>query len=313
MYAHAGGHHDLRPQPEALLVLNVRAARGDPEALYTLAGMSWGGQSVPQDPAKGRDLYRRAAEAGNREAAYNYTNLLANGVAGPRDWPQALRRLETEARKDARRRRTFELVAKMTLSPNGDPPVPVRREVLSTAPEVTLFPRLFTAAECEYLRDLAEPGYGPSIVNDLNGATIRDPIRTSDGSTFHWLIEDPAVHALNRRLAAASGSAFDQGEAMQILRYRPGDQYRPHLDAREAANPRILTALAYLNHDYKGGETTFVETRLSVKGRKGDVLVFRNTGPDGRPDRLSKHAGMPVTAGTKYLASRWIRERRWIP
>jgi len=313
MSADAGERFQVRGQAETLLSLNLRASRSDPDALFNLAAMSWGGLGVPQDPRKGRELYRRAGEAGHKEARHCTTNLLANGVAGPRDWLKALERLEGEARTDPRRRRMLELLGKMQLNADGDPLALPEGEALSQSPHVTLFTRLLTAAECEYLRDSAEPAYGPSIVNDSNGATTRDPIRTSDGSTLHWLIEDPVVHAINRRLAAASGSAYDCGEATQILRYRPGQQYRPHLDAREAANPRVLTALAYLNHDFKGGETLFVETKLKVKGRKGDVLVFRNTGPDGRPDPLSRHAGLPVTAGTKYLASRWIRAHRWIP
>jgi prolyl 4-hydroxylase len=58
---------------------------------------------------------------------------------------------------------------------------------------------------------------------------------------------------------------FSQGEAMQILRYKPGQQYRPHLDARaDAANTREVTALVYLNHNYKGGETSFAERKLIV-------------------------------------------------
>ena len=47
---------------------------------------------------------------------------------------------------------------------------------------------------------------------------------------MHWLIEDPVIHALNRRLAAVSGTAWDQGEPLQILRYSPGQQYRNHFD-----------------------------------------------------------------------------------
>jgi prolyl 4-hydroxylase len=56
-----------------------------------------------------------------------------------------------------------------------------------------------------------------------------------------------------------------------------------------------------------------VKTGLTVKGRQGDVLVFRNIGPDGGFDPLSEHAGLPVTGGIKYLASRWIREARHTP
>jgi prolyl 4-hydroxylase len=76
-------------------------------------------------------------------------------------------------------------------------------------------------------------------------------------------------------------------------------------------NQRILTALVYLSDDYEGGETTFPHIGLSFRGRTGDALIFRNAGPDGRPDPLSLHAGLPVTKGIKYLASRWIRAKRF--
>jgi prolyl 4-hydroxylase len=129
---------------------------------------------------------------------------------------------------------------------------------------------------------------------------------------MHWLIEDPATHALNRRLAALTGTNVDQGEPLHILRYRPGQEYRPHVDWLLDDNPRVLTALVYLNEEYTGGETEFVKTGLKVRGSKGDVLVFRSQGPAGGLDPLSEHAGRPVTTGTKYLASRWIRARKHV-
>jgi prolyl 4-hydroxylase len=299
---------------EATLIINQLAAQNEPEALFTLAEMKWRGGMVPQDPVQGRELYRRASEAGHRAAAAAYTNLLASGIAGPRDWPRALQRLREEARSDPRRRQMLAVLEKMKLTPEGDPPSPPQGRRLSDSPQVTLFPNLFSATECDYLRQAAEPGYGPSVVNDAAGRVVRDPIRTSDGSTIHWLIEDPAIHALNRRLAAASGTSAEQGEAMQILRYRPGQQYHPHLDfVRSSENQRVMTALVYLNHDYKGGETCFIKTGLKAKGRKGDALVFHSALPNRNPDPMSEHAGLPVTSGTKFLASRWIRERRWVP
>ena len=299
---------------EALLLLNQLAAQGEPGALAMLADFKWSGAAGPSDPAQGRDLYRRAAEAGHPNAAIFYTNLLASGIAGPRDWRQAMRRLDHEAKTDPRRREIAAMLGRMKLTEEGDPQEVPAGETLSASPSVTLFHHLFSAAECEYLHRAAEPLFQPSTVYDSNRRLVRDTLRTSDGGTIHWLIEDPLVHALNRRLAAVTGTTAEQGEAIQILRYRPGQQYRSHFDFVVASeNQRGLTALVYLNHDYKGGETCFVKTGLKVKGRKGDALVFRNAGADRRPDPMSEHAGLPVTSGTKYLASRWIRELRWAP
>jgi prolyl 4-hydroxylase len=307
--AHAVALADAGRLAEAIPIIQQLAGAGDPEALFTLGDMFWRGAGIVQDFARGRALFQMASDKGHPIALRGTTNLLASGIAGVRDWPQAIRRLEAEARVDGRRAQMLALVRSMALTEDGDPLGITAGETLSDRPQVTIFRSAFTAAECDFLIRVAEPTYQPSLILD-DDREVRDRIRTSDGSTLHWLIEDPATHALNRRLAALTGTRPDQGEALQILRYRPGQQYHPHLDWLGENNPRVLTALVYLNDDYAGGETAFVKTGLTVRGRRGDVLVFRSQGPDGGLDPLSEHAGLPVTARTKYLASRWIRAGR---
>jgi prolyl 4-hydroxylase len=123
-------------------------------------------------------------------------------------------------------------------------------------------------------------------------------------------LENPAVHALNRRIAAASRTAPEQGEALQVLRYGIGGEYKPHFDSIPGfANQRAFTMLVWLNEDYEGGETWFSAPELALKGVTGDGVLFRNLGADGRRDPLSAHAGLPVTSGEKLIASKWIRQR----
>jgi prolyl 4-hydroxylase len=299
---------------EAVLIINRLAQAGEPGALAMLAEMKWRGGLVPQDLPAARDLFCRAGEAGHANAAAICTNLLASGIAGPRNWIAALKRLKHEARTADNRRAAYDLIRKMALDPDGYPASLPDAVALSETPWVRRVPRLFSAAECDYFRRIADPRYEMSTVNDSQGRQVADPIRTSDGATLHWMIEDPAVHALNRRLAGATATQWEQGEAIQILRYKPGQQYRPHFDfVRASENQRVLTALVWLNDDYEGGETAFLKTGLNVRGRKGDALIFRNALPDRSVDPMSEHAGLPVTRGTKYLASRWIRELRWVP
>ncbi len=107
-------------------------------------------------------------------------------------------------------------------------------------------------------------------------------------------------------------TTLPQFEAMAVLRYQPGDEYRDHLDTLPGVeNQRHTTVLTYLNDDYDGGATVFPESGLSVKGKRGDVLVFRNLDSAGRPDPATRHAGTPVTRGTKWLSSCWIRQRAY--
>ena len=299
---------------DGIQMLREVAAAGDPEGLFVLADLTWSGSFVSQDPVRGRLLFEYSAALGHARANILTTNLLGSGIGGRRNWPAALERLAAEAQQLPDRRDTLTLLEAMDLDENGDPAAVPDATQVSEHPQVRVIEQLVRPAECDYLIATAEPHFRPSMVYDENGREAKDTIRTSDGAAISWLMEDPAIHAINRRLASATGTRYLQGEALQVLRYIPGQEYRPHFDFLEGVeNPRPWTALLYLNDDYEGGATAFVETDLEFRGRAGDVLVFRNEGADGRRDPLAKHAGMPVTAGTKYLATRWIRQNRWIP
>ena len=299
---------------EGVPLLRQLASTGDRQALFALGELTWAGHLVEQDPPRARQLFEQAARLGHVQANIVMTNLLASGVAGPRDWAQALERLEVEARPLPYRKAALDLVRAMQLDSKGDPVGMPRPLPISERPRAVIFEKLLTTAECAYLISATGEAFEPSMVFSASGELVRDTIRTSDGATLHWAIEDPAIHALNRRIAAATDTRYEQGEALQVLRYSPGQEYRPHFDWVDGApNQRLWTALVYLNDDYEGGATAFVHTGTTVRGQTGDMMLFWNADEEGHGDPLAEHAGRPVTAGTKYLATRWIREARWIP
>lgn len=295
---------------EAYRLLASPEVASDPQALFTLAGWRLSGQLIRRDLAAARDLYRRAAEAGDCEAARIHRAFVASGVGGPRDWPLALRLLAEAATGEADARAELDLIRAMRLTAAGDPADLPEPQPLSDQPYVAVIRGLLSAAECDFLAAAAEPWLAPSLVVDpRTGRQLPNPIRTSDGMAFAFVDENPAIHAINRRIAAATGTDTAAGEPLQVLRYRPGQEYRPHLDALpQGPNQRILTAIAYLNCDYEGGETLFTHSGLRFRGARGDVLIFRNVTAGGRPDPATQHAGLPVRAGVKLIATRWIRE-----
>jgi prolyl 4-hydroxylase len=297
--------------PQAMLLLNGAAAQGDAEAMLELGMWRLGGQIVPRDLAASREWFRRAAMAGHRDANRIYNAFLGNGTGGTAEWAAAVDMLRRRARTDPEAAQQLAAIDKMNLTLDGDPVGLPDSEAFSSSPHVEIFRKLFTPAECQYLIRAAEPLMEPALtVHPQTRQQLRNPIRTSDAAAFPLALENPAVHALNRRLAAVSGTPVSHGEPLQVLRYRPGQQYRAHSDALPGVeNQRTLTVLVYLNSGFLGGETHFLANKLSFRGEVGDALLFRNVTPDGRPDEAAAHAGLPVTRGVKLIASRWIRAR----
>ena len=184
------------------------------------------------------------------------------------------------------------------------------RQIVSADPHIEVVQGLFSAEECRYIQLLANPWMEPAMIYAADGGHMRDPHRDSDNMVVAPMAEDLVIQAVNRCIAAASGTDYGWGEPLHVLRYRPGQQYRPHHDAHAFGRPetrRIATALLYLNDAYEGGETHFPEIGVTVRGAVGDLLIFHNLTADKLPDPRMTHAGLPVTRGEKWLATRWIR------
>lgn len=291
--------------------LQRSAGEGDPSSLLELAIWYLEGRYVRRDLALARENFRRAGQLGDTTAEHAFISFLANGVGGAADWQSALAKLTELARTDERAVRQIELVDLMRLTDEGYPAERAKGVRLSTTPDAWTFPQLLSREECAYLISAAEPLLQQSVIVDpLTGQLRPHPIRTSDGAAFPFVSEDLVITALNRRIAAASGTDPKCGEPLQVLRYRPGQEYRPHMDALPTGdNQRILTMLVYLNEGYCGGETCFTRSGLKFSGKPGEALLFRNSDAAGLPDPNAEHAGLPVTQGLKFIATRWIRGR----
>jgi prolyl 4-hydroxylase len=294
--------------------LLIRAADGgDVPAQAMLAQWRIAGNIIRRDLAEARRLLDSAGAKGDPESGLLHAYFLAAGVGGQDDWPGAMARLSALAPRNARAAAQLRLLEAMKLDANGFPERPPPVRPLSTEPRAAACEGFMTEAECAWLRDSGEPALQPSaVVDPRTGRMVPHPVRSSDAATFGVHSEDLVVNALNRRIAAVTGTRPEQGEPLQLLRYRPGGEYKPHMDALPAEpNQRILTALVYLSENYEGGETSFPGAGLSYRGRTGDALIFRNVRSDGSADPLTLHAGLPVRSGTKYLGSRWIRAARF--
>ena len=184
-------------------------------------------------------------------------------------------------------------------------------------PRVVVFGGLLGDAECEGLMQLAAPRLTRSetVQNETGGSEVH-AARTSDGMFFERG-EKPLIATIEARIAELLCWPVSHGEGLQILRYRPGAEYKPHydyFDPQHSGTPRILqrggqrvgTLIVYLNTPEAGGNTVFPDAGLDVAPVRGNAVFFSYDRAHASTKTL--HGGAPVTAGEKWVATKWLRE-----
>ncbi len=188
-------------------------------------------------------------------------------------------------------------------------------------PRVVVFGGLLSDAECDELMALAQPRLLRSeTVDNHTGGSEVNAARTSDGMFFERG-EHAVIAALEQRIATLLNWPLVNGEGLQILRYRPGAEYRPHHDyfdpvhsgtARilQRGGQRVASLVMYLNTPEGGGSTTFPDVGLEVAPVRGIAVFFSYNRAHVSTKTL--HGGAPVTAGEKWVATKWLRQSEFI-
>ncbi|MEO5669827.1 MAG: 2OG-Fe(II) oxygenase [Ramlibacter sp.] len=187
-------------------------------------------------------------------------------------------------------------------------------------PRVVVFGGLLSDEECDALIELAKPRLARSLtVQAKTGGEEINADRTSNGMFFQRG-ENELVRIIEGRIARLLNWPEENGEGLQVLHYRPGTEYKPHydyFDPNEPGTPTILkrggqrvgTLVMYLGEPDKGGGTTFPDVRLEVAPKRGNAVFFSYDKP--HPSTKTLHGGAPVLAGEKWIATKWLRERRF--
>jgi len=136
-----------------------------------------------------------------------------------------------------------------------------------------------------------------------------------------WLDKnDPVVKTVILRVCEIHGHSFENAEHLQVVKYGPNGFYNPHHDSTgdenkesaeflQSGGHRVLTMLIYLNDDFTGGSTRFVNLERDVKPPKhGSILFFPLDKHNRRCHPKALHAGLPLESGEKYIANVWIRQ-----
>lgn len=189
------------------------------------------------------------------------------------------------------------------------------------SPHLEIYGRhdFLSAEECAGLRALIDADARPSTL--FSGSANAD-YRTSQSCNLSpW---DPLVRAVSDRICALMGLADENGETLQGQRYGQGQEYKVHCDyfpvtasywpaMLKSGGQRSWTAMIYLSPVEAGGETHFPQAEFMVPPVEGMILIWNNMDRDGAPNEYSLHAARPVEKGTKYVVTKWFRERQWTP
>lgn len=200
----------------------------------------------------------------------------------------------------------------------GDRQVQVLGHML--LPRVVVFGGLLSHEECDEMMALAGARLSRSETVQLDtGGSEVNAARTSEGM-FFGREENALCARIEARIAALLQWPLVNGEGLQVLRYRPGAEYKPHYDYFDPAQPgtpsilkrggqRVASLVMYLNTPLRGGCTTFPDVKFEVAPIKGNAVFFSYD----RPHPLTKtlHGGAPVLEGEKWVATKWLREGRF--
>ncbi len=292
-----------------------------------------------------RPLLDAAARRGDAAAAYANACCYADGIGGAPDAAVAAAIIGSEAARSqylgqrlGQDLHSRKLVAEASQPPAlnidwrlleqalpqlaADIPLPPA-ETLHEEPLVRRLPSVVHPLVLDTVVNLAAPLVQRSMIIDARTGEARaDPMRNSWHVTLGPRQHDHVLEAIERCISSVSRVPTLNGEFLQILRYRLGEEFRPHVDYfnesgagayRSLADggQRAQTVLMYLNDGYHGGSTFFPRLQIEIKGRRGDMLHFHNLQANGLGHKDSLHAGVPVTAGEKWLLSQWIRSEAY--
>ncbi len=186
-------------------------------------------------------------------------------------------------------------------------------------PVVAVLDNVLSDEECDAVVAMARTELQPSAtLSPVTGENqVRDH-RTSQGA-FLRNGDDPLLQRLNRRIAEIMNQPVEHGEALHVLHYQVGAEYKQHQDFFHPENPgfaatlqrggqRVATLIIYLNDVEEAGDTVFPKIGVSIVPKKGSAVYFEYMNDAGQLDEACLHGGAPVVTGEKWVATKWVRQ-----
>tara|TARA_Y100000591_G_C21709082_1_gene632474 strand:- start:41 stop:727 length:687 start_codon:yes stop_codon:yes gene_type:complete len=189
-------------------------------------------------------------------------------------------------------------------------------------PPIHQYDNVFTDEECNEIIEYAKP----RLVRSLLGVERNTGKQRTSYQVWVKRNALPCIERCAKFVENITGLPVENQEDWQVLRYHPGQEYKPHYDAcekhtdefekciseskRRGWGNRVYTFFIYLNDVPEGGETEFPKLNFKFKPKKGRAIFWHNlTDDNSEAHPFSQHAGLPVISGEKWAINVWIRER----
>ena len=181
-----------------------------------------------------------------------------------------------------------------------------------------IYQNFISDIEAKYIIKSATPNFADSTI--VSGTNVS--VRKSQTSTLNN--NDPIIRPIIQRVCDIVGYPFENVEPIQIVKYDSDGYYNEHYDSCPDKNDfcrrfvkdggqRAVTMVLYLNDQFTGGATKFINLEQEFKPAKyGGILFYSMDTKKTKTHPLSLHAGTPLTSGTKYIANIWIRENKYM-
>ena len=195
----------------------------------------------------------------------------------------------------------------------------IEKKILYENPLIFTVDNYLSNEECEHFIKLSKDKLKRAVVSGSKKGDISNG-RTGKNCWVNHNTNDK-TYSIGKRISKLINHPLENSERYQVIYYDKTQEYRKHYDTWDHdysektlrcityGGSRLITVLCYLNDVEEGGETKFTKLNLSVKPRKGRILVFENTHKNTNIKHpLSEHAGTPVIKGEKWAFNLWFRE-----
>lgn len=190
--------------------------------------------------------------------------------------------------------------------------------ITSNNTNIYIIDNFITSKEC---KELIESSKNSFIKSQISKQVTDPDFRTSYTSNFKK--ENEAQRNIDKKISSFLKIPDRKGEPMQFQYYKVGNQFKAHWDYFDPKDEmykkdldkngqRTWTFMLYLNNTDKGGETEFVKLNKIIKPVQGRAVIWNSMNHDySKVNSNTKHRGIPIEKGYKYIITKWFRTKDW--